>query len=255
MKKIILLLLAINGIAFGQEKIICSVGNETNGFGILENESKTIIEAGFRTDGLLNGTTFMKENNGHYIFSNFKNGIPTGNSVYYIGEGSRQHGVYENGMKEGIHVLVNDLNLDYTVLITYKNDKEVSREKFKLDFNAISKDCQGDCENGYGAKIADDGLIYIGFFKNSEFYRGEILNNERGSCTIYNLEDKGLEKGVYALYTTNSGLIEIFRVLFHIESLNHNVNRNSMSIIREKHKITGTNYNSNGEETSTLQNF
>lgn len=255
MKTKFLLLFLMSTFAFSQDEVYCTVGKDTDGFGLLENKSKTYVEAGFRANGILNGSSFIKFENGNYIFSNFINGMPTGNSVYYIGEGSRQHGIYENGMKEGVHVLVSDSNLDYTVLITYKNDKEISRKNFKLDFNAISEKPQGDCENGYGAKIGSDGLTYIGFFKNSEFYRGEIINNVRRSCTIYNLEDKGLEKGIYALYTTNSGLIEIFRVLYQIEALNHNVNRNSLSISRDKHKITGTSYNTNGEEIETFKNF
>lgn len=254
MRKIIIFFLAINGIAFSQEKKICSVGNDTNGFGLLENPNKTIIEAGFRTNGILNGSTFLLDENGYYIFSNFKNGIPTGNSVYYIGEGSRQHGVFENGKKEGVHILLNDSNLNQSILITYKNDKEVSRSNFILIGSKLSEGCQGDCTNGYGAKTDNDGNILIGFFQNGIFYRGEVIDNEKKTVTVYNKKDVGREIGVYTLMDRKPDLIEEFKVVLYSEDFKSNAIKNTVLINRDVKKVMASEYDDKGVKKS-YKNF
>lgn len=254
MKKIVILFLAISGIAFGQEDIVCSVGNDTNGFGLLENTNKSIINAGFRTNGVLNGSTFLLDKNGHYIFSNFKNGIPTGNSVYYIGEGSRQHGVFENGMKEGVHILINDLKFSESILITYKNDKEISRKTILLQASKLAEGCQGDCENGYGAKVDEEGMLLIGFFKNGNFYRGEILDNEKRTTTIYNKSDNGREIGVYTLMDRKPDLIEEFKVVLYSEDFKNNYIKNTVLINREAKKVMASEYDDKGVKKS-FKNF
>ncbi len=254
MKKIIILFLAINGIAFGQEDIICSVGNDTNGFGLLENKDKTYVEAGFRANGTLNGSSFIKFENGYYIFSNFINGIPTGNSVYYIGEGSRQHGVFENGMKEGIHILLNDSNLSESILITYKNDKEISRKTMILQASKLSEGYQGDCVNGYGAKLDDDGNILIGFFQNGNFYRGEVIDNEKRTVTIYNKKDNGREIGVYTLMDRKPDLIEEFKVVLYTEDYKTSTLKNTVLVNREVKKIMASEYDDKGVKKS-FKNF
>lgn len=254
MKKIIILLLAINGIAFGQEEIFCTVGNDTNGFGLLENKEKSYVEAGFRTNGVLNGSSFINFKNGNYIFSKFINGIPTGNSIYYIGEGSRQYGVFENGMKEGIHILLNDSKLNESVIITYENDKEISRKTMILQTSKLSLGCQGDCENGYGAKLDDDGLIIIGFFQNGNFYRGEVIDNEKKTVTIYNKKDKGNEIGVYTLMDRKPDLIEEFKVVSYSDDFKSNFIKNTVLVNREVKKVMASEYDEKGDKKS-FKNF
>lgn len=255
MKKNIIIILAfiLSNLSFGQEK--CVQGDCEAGFGISENSDKSIITTGFFYEGKLNGAGFKKEKNGHYMFSNFKNGIPTGNSVYYIGEGSRQHGIFEKGLKEGIHILIDDAIFTESIQIAYKNDKEISRKKFTFDTSKANQGCQGDCENGYGVKTDPAGNIIIGFFENSIFYRGEVINAKDNSCNIYNKNDKEIKLGMYRIMNNNGTLIESIEVMNYSELLKIQNSINKITIIRDSHRILGTEYLPNNEVKETFKNF
>lgn len=242
-------------IAFGQETTTCVQGDCKEGFGIIENSDKSIVITGFFKDDKLNGAGYKKDKNGNYIFSNFKNGIPTGNSVYYIGEGSRQHGLFENGLKEGVHILIIDSLFNESTQITYKNDKEISRKKFNFQGNNITKDCQGNCENGYGVKLDESGNSLIGFFENSVFKRGEVLSSKENICNIYCKNNSEIQMGIYSISNNKGTIIESIEVMNYNETMKIQNNINKIMIVQELNKIMAMDYLTNNEVKNTFKNF
>lgn len=238
-----------------QDDLMCKIGDCESGFGIIENADTTIIEFGFRIEGKLNGAGYKRSENGHFIFSNFKNDLPTGNSVYFVGEGSRQHGVFKKGLKEGVHVIINDSNLSESILVTYERDIEISREIYKLDNKKMHQDCSGDCENGYGAKVDISGQIIIGFFENSVFTRGEVIDNDKKTVTIYNINEEGLDLGIYTMDFKRENRTEIFKVLLYSEVLGGKANKTSIYLTSNSHKITGVEYDGSGKQKNIYSNF
>lgn len=245
--------LLFTGLMYGQVDLQCVLGNCETGEGVSMNSDSTVVKVGIFEDKKLNGAGFHKDKNGHFYFSNFKNDIPDGFSIYYIGEGVKQHGAIKNGMKEGEHVI---LYSDLTVysIVTYKNNKEVSRKEFHFDFGKMKEGCQGDCVNGFGIVPSGPETLLLGFFVNSIFVRGEVVNLINGSSEIYDFESKEEVKGIYTSQDFDNGTIEEFIVIDFFESKGINKQKSSITLVRDINNFYVTSFDDEGQIKNQIKN-
>lgn len=255
MKKLVTIVIYLFSIIlFGQNNLTCATGNCKNGEGILQNSDFSIINAGIFNNGKLNGAGYKKEKNGNFYYSNFKEDLPTGFSIYYIGEGVKQHGVFKNGLKEGTHVLMYQDLSQYT-LINYKNDKEISRTNFTLDINKINQGCQGDCANGFGFMANGEDTLLLGFFKNTVFIRGEVINIAKNSSEFYDFENKEEIKGIYTSQNTQDGFVEDYLVIDYYESKNINKQKSSVTSIKDRNIFIIASFDETGNLKNKVKNY
>ena len=239
---------------FAQDQLICVSGSAKSGEGILKNTEETIFKAGIFNNEKLNGAGYKKEKNGNFYFSNFKDDLPTGFSVYFIGEGVKQHGVFKNGLKEGVHVLMFSDLTKYD-LITYQKDKEISRKNITVSLDKLKDGCQGDCENGFGFKADGPEILLLGFFKNNAFIRGEIINIPNNSSEFYDFENKEKEKGMYISSDTENGFIEEYIVIDYFESKNINKQKSSTTVRKETNSFIVVSFDEQGNLKNKINNF
>lgn len=255
MKKLSTLFILFFAVSlFAQTEMTCISGNCKNGEGILKNSDYSVVKAGIFVNEKLNGAGFKKDKNGHFFYSNFINDIPTGFCVYYIGEGVKQHGNFKNGLKEGVHVVMFQ-DLTKYVLITYKNDKEVSRTNFSLSLDKIKEGCQGDCQNGFGFIANGEEVLLLGFFKNGAFNRGEIINIPNSSSEMYDFDNKEEVKGMYNSNDSESGIIEEFMVVDYYESKNINKQKSSVTVRLETNSFIVASFDEIGNLKNKIDNF
>ena len=245
--------LLLSGSIYSQDQMRCHLGSCETGEGISLNSDSTIVKIGIFVDKKLNGAGYLKEKNGNYYYSNFKNDVPSGFSVFYIGEGLKQHGKIQNGMKEGEHVIMySDLTL-YTI-VTYKNDKEVSRRDFTFDFNKMKEGCQGDCLNGFGIIPNGPETLLLGFFMDGIFVRGEVVNLISGSSEIYEFESKDEVKGLYSTQDYDFGTVEEFMVIDYFESKGVNKQKSSVTVNRDNFIFFVTAFDEEGQVKNQIKN-
>ena len=97
-------------------------------------------------------------------------------------------------------------------------------------------------------------MIIIGFFQNGNFYRGEVIDNEKGTVTIYNKKDKGREIGVYTLMDRKPDLIEEFKVVSYSDDFKSNFIKNTVLVNREVKKVMASEHDDKGVKKS-FKNF
>lgn len=190
MKKILLLtlLLVLAQVGFTQEKG-CISGNCDNGYGtwIYKNGDKY---SGTWVNKKMHGQGIYRYSNGDVYKGGFKNDKLSGNATFISHTGDKYVGQYSDNNMEGEGTYF------------YQNGKVeeglFANNRYVGDANA--KGCvSGNCNNGKGTFILNNGEKYIGYMKNGvregkgsyyfnsgEWYKGYWKNNKRnGEGTNY----------------------------------------------------------------------
>lgn len=176
----------------GQSK--CISGDCQNGHGIMKF-SKNSQFVGWFKNGLRDGYGYMKYNNGDTYVGEWSENLRHGHGVHNYYDHpvrTRFAGEWKNNNIEG-----------YGTMHKKKGGFETGYWN-KNQFSPIqeSRQCMdGNCQNGWGAYIANDGGFYLGNFKNGKphgqgtaiykmgtKYKGSFVNGKReGQGTYYQL--------------------------------------------------------------------
>ncbi len=83
----------------------------------------------------------------------------------------------------------------------YDSEKKAPEDCFEMHIDKIaSTGCVfGDCENGHGRYVFEDGSVYQGMHKNSKFHGNGIFNLKNGNTAIGDFIDGNLESGELVL--------------------------------------------------------
>ena len=167
-----ILLLAALSLAAGKSYSQCISGNCEDGYGVYINDDNDRY-AGFFKNGMYNGTGTLVFYGGDVYTGDFVDDMFSGKGTYIWGKnGERYFGHFEGGNRQGIGTTFYD---DGTSSTDIWNDDEIYDEE-------VSEAClNGDCKNGYGVAVFDDGSNYEGYWKNGYFSGQGVFSDADGS--------------------------------------------------------------------------
>ena len=145
----------------------CLSGNCVDGFGTYKYNNGNYT--GFFRAGKKDGFGIYQWTTGSIHTGNWKNDVNDGYGLFTGTDGNSYQGIFYNSKLNG---LASHLKPDKTGNYgLYTNGQFTT--KYNYFSNNITKGCTaGDCANGYGKFLFDDGGIYVGFFKNSSMLQG-----------------------------------------------------------------------------------
>lgn len=148
----------------------CIAGDCTNGYGtyVLKNGTRLI---GFFKDGKAHGYTRFFYTNGDVFGGEYINGNRTGYGIYNWKETNEMYyGQYKDGKRHGYGYFYKGEELVQAGIYTEgKLTTDYTTEY--LNKKSADKKCSGNCQNGFGSMLLDNGDYYIGFFKNGIQYK------------------------------------------------------------------------------------
>lgn len=152
----------------------CLTGNCIDGFGTFKDQSGTY--QGFFRGGKKDGFGVFKWIEGDIHSGMWKNNITDGFGLFTDTIGYSVEGFFYDGDLNGFASIIKpDKTQEFG---DYRNGKIIT--KFNYFSNNKTTGCvMGDCKNGYGKFIWDDGRKFIGFFKNSALHSG-LLTGKNG---------------------------------------------------------------------------
>lgn len=145
----------------------CSNGNCTDGFGTYKYDNGFYI--GFFVSGKKHGFGIYTWASGNTYSGMWDHDSAEGYGEYNEKSGSFMKGEYKNGEIDGhgLKIFANNTR-EYGI---YKNGNLVTN--YECYSNGNTKGCVGgDCYNGYGQYIYDNGGKFTGFFKNGFMFLG-----------------------------------------------------------------------------------
>ncbi|MET2986217.1 MORN repeat-containing protein [Aureibaculum conchae] len=183
----------------------CISGNCTNGYGYYRYDNS--YYKGFFKNGNRHGYGYYSWNDGQFYFGDWKNNERSGYGEHFFSKTSFYIGKWAKNKFNG-YGYKKDKNGNYSRGIWQLG---VLAFKFKFDFNKTNKGCTyGDCKDGYGRIIFDNGHYYTGFFRNGkpflgeynftggQLYRGELTANYKFSGSGYFLwKNKSYYRGKF----------------------------------------------------------
>ena len=98
MKKLLLILLCLPMIGFGQ----CVSGDCVDGYGTLTQHGSKYV--GYFNNSQKNGKGTLTFNDGERYVGNWKNNSKNGQGVYYYRDGSKYNGRWKNDRRNGIRI-------------------------------------------------------------------------------------------------------------------------------------------------------
>ena len=145
----------------------CLSGNCIDGFGTYKYNNGNYT--GFFRAGKKDGFGIYQWTTGSMHTGNWKNDVNDGYGLFTGTDGNSYQGIF---YKSKLNGLASHLKPDKTGNYgLYTNGQFTT--KYNYFSNNITKGCTaGDCANGYGKFLFDDGGIYVGFFKNSSMLQG-----------------------------------------------------------------------------------
>ena len=148
----------------------CTEGNCINGYGVYEFDNGTYV--GFFVNGKREGYGSYVWDSGSKFVGDWKNGIIDGYGIVNFSNGSWQKGVFKNAKLQGLGTeYFKDTNTaQYGI---FENGKLITKYNYFKNTQNTDKGCLiGDCTNGYGQYIYDNGSKYIGFYKDGYMLQG-----------------------------------------------------------------------------------
>ena len=151
----------------------CVSGNCQDGFGVLKYNDASF--EGFFKDGKREGFGNYKWNSGAFYSGMWRNDVKHGYGYYKMATGVQLNGTFQFGLLTGLGT---KKFTDNTSEQGHYQDGQLVK---KYDFykNNVEKGCvAGDCKEGYGKFVHEDGAIFIGFFKNGKRYEGTWVTTD-----------------------------------------------------------------------------
>lgn len=247
----------------GKEDFKCIEGNCDNGFGKIQLPNNETLE-GFFENSLPFGPCFLNKPKANIeTFTSFK------------GDYNEPHGFEYNYTKNESSVFINrDTNIGLAYLIN-KNEFYVMhlsgseiKKAIKLEKNANNSCNAGNCQDGAGFYVYNNGTTYMGFFKNGklhgpgqlyfsndQFYIGNFYEGKKSGLGTYVWDndtnyfgewknDQYHGKGVYQYSFTNkkSGLWENGKYVKSLDGVSNSSDSktytNTASVSSSNYKLT-----------------
>lgn len=146
----------------------CVSGNCTNGYGKYRYNNG--IYNGFFKNGKRNGHGHFSWNNGDFYFGNWSNDLRNDYGSYHWKDGSHYVGEWKNNVRTGYGRKKNPKGT-YSRGI-WQNGKLISAYTFTKNANTTKGCTYGNCTNGYGQLVYENGEKFTGFFINGKRYAG-----------------------------------------------------------------------------------
>lgn len=168
-------------------------GNCSDGFGIKTYNDNSIY-TGFFTNNLRNGVGFYAYSDGSFSGGEWKDDNKTGFTLYSWSDKSVFYGYFSNDKYNGLGVYIDEQGKMSGG--NYSNGTLI--QSYQLTPTGQTKGCVGgDCQNGFGKIVYDDGSVFVGYFlngqlshgnlvyKNGDSYIGQFTNNMKHGFGIY----------------------------------------------------------------------
>ena len=180
-----------------KETVGCIGGNCINGYGQYKYKDKEYL--GFFKNGEPSGFGTMTYKDKSTHSGNWQYGIKEGYGMFTLPNGKYKIGIYQNDVPDGYLE-------DYTGAMP--KYELYSKNKFIKEFKFLKNDstnrCQyGDCKDGYGIFIYENGNQFKGFFKNGNAKMG-MINFKNGDVYQGNFNEEGEFEGV-GIYQFKTG--------------------------------------------------
>lgn len=146
----------------------CTSGNCINGYGKYRYNNG--IYSGFFKNGKRNGHGHFSWNNGDFYLGNWSNDLRNDYGSYFWKDGSHYTGEWKNNIRTG-YGLKKSAKGVYSRGI-WQNGKLISPYTFTKNENTTKGCTYGNCTNGYGQLVYDNGEKFTGFFINGKRYAG-----------------------------------------------------------------------------------
>ena len=145
----------------------CIEGDCLNDYGTYNFDNGTYT--GFFKDGKMDGFGMFRWKTGDSFVGLWKNNASDGYGLYTAKAGGTQQGTFKNGSLNGLGTKIfADGTAEYGI---YKDGNLIT--KYNYYSTKKTKDClAGDCYNGYGKFLFDNGGMFVGFFKNGYMQQG-----------------------------------------------------------------------------------
>lgn len=171
----------------------CIEGDCLNDYSVYKYDNGNY--SGFFKDGKKDGFGIYQWTSKDMYSGMWKNNVIDGYGLYTIAAGGFQEGMFRNGSLNGLAIksYANKTN-EYGV---FKDGNLVTKYDYYSTKN--TKGCMGgDCINGYGKFLYDNGGTFVGFFKNGFRLQGiyRLANGDVYSGT-YSLDNKMDGSGYY----------------------------------------------------------
>jgi hypothetical protein len=188
----------------------CVLGDCQSGYGSETYEAGQNYE-GFFKDGKRNGPGVLDYGDGSSFHGLWENGSKNGLGMYNNGDGNYFLGYHKDDLRDGYGFEQNVLdNGEYEFVPSIWEDGNLLEDIAFASTGNETGCINGDCTNGHGRYIYDNGDVYLGYFKDGKFdkfgvyvykigdtYIGGYKNHERSDYGMYVWADKTVFIGNY----------------------------------------------------------
>lgn len=186
----------------------CVKGDCKEGWGRVKVNG-IITDATFKNSSI-EGVAYISYPNGSYYHGQYKNNRRDGVGYYKWKNGNVYIGGWKDGKQHGLGYTMNKEN-QITSGGLFENGKLVTETTTDYIANKTTGNCTGNCEDGFGKYVYNNGDIYWGFFKNKQRYGvGTYLwknksvytgaytsGGKRNGYGIYTYVDRSVFKGIF----------------------------------------------------------